>query len=68
MGFWCEKRWFSREENQNFELLSGATREASSWGAGGELPRPALMYFVVLGIWGRSAPFQTDSFDVIKCN
>jgi len=24
--------------------------------------------FVVLGLWGGSGPFQTDSFDVIKCN
>ena len=37
MGFWFEKGLFSREENQNFELLSGSGAEGP-WG-----PRVAVV-------------------------
>jgi len=47
---------------------------ASDWwpwrviGGHGKLHIAATHVIVVLGLWGRSGPFQTDSFDVNKCN
>jgi len=67
-GFGVKRNGFHGRKTQNSRLLSGATHEASPWWAGGELPRPAPMFFVILGTCDRSGPFQTDSFDVIKCN
>jgi len=48
-GFGVKRDGFPERKTQNSGLLYGAAREASPWRAGGELPRPAPMFFVVLG-------------------
>jgi len=48
-GFGVKWDGFPERKNQKTELLSGATREASSSRVGGKLPRPALMF---LSFWG----------------
>ena len=49
-------------------VVSVSTRHGEWNGGHGELLSTSTHIFVVLGFWGRSGPFQTDSFDVMKCN